>query len=459
MHTGVNGTTKILGVIGDPIKHSLSPQIHNTIIRSLNLNYVYVPFWINEEDLEDAFKGFKAIKISGFNITIPHKKSAIKFLDEVSQEALLMGAVNTVKNIDGKLYGYNTDGDGFIRSLRQQGLDVKDKNVVVLGAGGSARGICVKMAMEEANSITILNRTYEKAEEICNIINENIKSIAKCDILEETSLKRHMGNCDLLINTTPIGMYPHEEDNPVETLDFINPTAVVCDLIYNPSTTKLLRVAEERGLKTINGWGMLVFQAVNAFEIWTGVKVDKLVVDDILDKNNGKEYKKNIVLIGFMGTGKTVVGRTISSKLNNKFLDVDVLIEEESGMTISDIFSQKGEEYFRDIESRIIKKISLMSNVVIATGGGAVLRKENIDNLRKNGLIVLLKADVSTILKNVSYNSNRPLLQLGDAKTKVIEMLKKRKEYYNNNDFEFDISDKSIEQVAEDVLNVLKEHI
>jgi shikimate kinase len=173
-------------------------------------------------------------------------------------------------------------------------------------------------------------------------------------------------------------------------------------------------------------------------------------VDCVLKKNNNK----NIVLIGFMGTGKTVVGRAIANKINTEFVDVDLLIEKEAGMNISDIFSRKGEEYFRDIEGKVIKKVSYMKNVVIATGGGAVLRKENIDNLRDNGVIVLLRADVDTILNNISHNLNRPLLQSNDVKKTITQMLKKREEYYKNNDFEVDVSAKSVEQVAVDVLNV-----
>ncbi len=279
MKNNINGKTKILGVIGDPIEHSRSPQIHNTICTYLNLNYAYIPFQITLDNLEDAVKGFKAVDLKGFNVTLPHKKNIIPYLDEVSEEALLIGAVNTVKNIDGRLYGYNTDGYGFIKSLEIEGVSVKEKNIVVLGAGGAAQGICIKMALEGAKSITILNRTVEKAEKICNIINDNIKEIARSDKFNDESLKQYMINADILIHTTPVGMYPHNEECPVSDLSFLDKRVVVCDLIYNPTKTTFLEKAEEMGCKTINGWGMLIYQAVRAFEIWTDIQVDNDVIE------------------------------------------------------------------------------------------------------------------------------------------------------------------------------------
>lgn len=283
MENQINGHTKILGVIGDPIEHSHSPSIHNTICKHLGLNYIYVPFRVLPEHLEDAVKGFKAIEITGFNITIPHKKNIIKYLDKVSEEALLMGAVNTVKNVNGKFCGYNTDGRGFIKSLQQYGVNVNGKNIVVIGAGGASRGICVKMAMEQAKSITILNRTVEKAERICEVINHNVQSIARCDVLTEETIKKYGRKCDILIHTTPVGMYPNVDECPISDFNFLNSGTVVCDLIYNPPQTVLLRKAEKSGCQAVNGWGMLVFQAVDAFEIWTGAKVGKSTINHILE--------------------------------------------------------------------------------------------------------------------------------------------------------------------------------
>lgn len=267
----INGKTKVLAVIGDPIEHSLSPEIHNTLCRHLNLNYVYVPFKVSAANLEDAIKGFKAAGIAGFNVTIPHKNSVIRWLDDISLEAKLMGAVNTVKLTAGRLEGFNTDGTGFIRSLKSENIEVKGKKIVILGAGGAARGIAIKMAMEGASDIIIINRSTEKAQEISRIINQNINKVAKADSYH--SLHDHGKNCDILINTTPLGMSPNENSCPVEDLCFLSESTIVCDLIYNPRKTIFLRKAEEKGCKTVNGLGMLIYQAVEAFEIWTGIKV------------------------------------------------------------------------------------------------------------------------------------------------------------------------------------------
>ena len=285
MDNSINGHTKVLGLIGDPIEHSLSPGIHNTICRHLNLNYTYVPFRVSPDNLKEAVKGFKALGVTGFNVTIPHKKDIIKYLDEVSKEALLMGAVNTVKNIEGKLYGYNTDGEGLIKSFKSEHISIKDKKVVVIGAGGASRGICIKMAMEGVRHITILNRTRDKADNICNVINSNIQDIARSAEWDDNTLRQYGEQCDVLIHTTPIGMYPETHRCPVKDFDFIHSNMVVCDLIYNPFKTVLLQKAEEKGCKVVNGWGMLLFQAISAFEIWTGVKIHRDLINRLQKVN------------------------------------------------------------------------------------------------------------------------------------------------------------------------------
>jgi shikimate dehydrogenase len=198
-----------------------------------------------------------------------------------------MGAVNTVKNVNGRLFGYNTDGNGFIKSLKSRDVSVKDKNIVIMGAGGSVRGISVKTAMEGAKSITILNRTLEKAQEICDIINDNIGNVCRSASLDMFTLEQHSKSCDILINTTPVGMAPYIHECPVEHLDFLTSDTVVCDLIYNPEETVFLSKAKERGCKAINGWGMLLFQAIDSFQIWTDKKVNSQLIE-ILQKINKK---------------------------------------------------------------------------------------------------------------------------------------------------------------------------
>ena len=283
----INGKTKIFSVIGNPIEHSLSPQIHNTIYKYMNLNYSYVPFHVEPQNLKTAVNGMRALGVKGFNVTIPYKEKIIPYLDEISEEAALIGAVNTVKNINGKLFGHTTDGEGFIKSINALNVDIKDKNILVIGAGGSSRSISVKMAMEGASSIIILNRTVEKARAICKIINNNIKNISGSDLLNQNKFNFYAKQSDIIINTTPIGMYPKNEGCPINDFKYIKPDTVVCDLIYNPEMTQFLMKANEIGCKTINGWGMLIFQALLAFDIWTDFIADDNLVNILYNSYSG----------------------------------------------------------------------------------------------------------------------------------------------------------------------------
>lgn len=270
----ISGKTKIMGIIGNPVEHSISPYLHNTISREVGFDAVYVPFPVCDS-LENAVKGLKAINAVGFNVTIPYKKDVMKFLDENSKEALLMGAVNTVKNIEGRLYGYNTDAEGFSRSFREEtGDSFRGKRVFIIGAGGATRAIAVKIAIEGAEKIYIANRTVSKAAEIADIINGNIKDIASSvDMDKKASEVFH--DSSIIINTTSVGMWPHVEKSPLtDEYTFLN-DQIVYDAIYNPCKTKLLLSAEEAGCKTVNGLGMLFYQGVNAYEIWTGLKLEE----------------------------------------------------------------------------------------------------------------------------------------------------------------------------------------
>ncbi len=283
MFGNINGRTKILGLVGDPIEHTFSPSIHNKLCDKLNLNYIYIPFNIKSSKLSQAIEGFRAINLYGFNVTIPHKENIIPFIDKVSNEALLMGAVNTVKNIGGQLHGYNTDGYGFCQSLYYNNVSIKNKNIIILGAGGSARALSIKLAIEGAKSILILNRTPEKAKDISNIINDKIKNIASYGLLDNDSPRKYIKECDILINSTSMGMEPHVNLSPISDFNFLNSKTIVCDLIYNPNKTLFLSKAEKMGCKIINGWGMLIFQAIKSFEIWTEQKVSNKLIADLFN--------------------------------------------------------------------------------------------------------------------------------------------------------------------------------
>ncbi len=278
----VTGTTKVLGVLGNPIEHTFSPQLHNTISKHLNVDTIYVPFRVEKEDLQDAVKGLKALNVIGFNVTIPYKKEIMKYLDENSREALLMGAVNTVKNIDGRFYGYNTDGEGFSRAFKEEtGTDFKGKDVVILGAGGAARAIATKTAIEGAGRIHIINRTPERAKEIADLVNNNVRKIVNAYWNKDDAAVEVFNHCDVIINTIPVGMYPDTDAVPMDDRYSFSSHQIVYDTIYNPAKTKFLSLAEQKGCKIINGLGMLFYQGIFAYEIWTGIKLPNDFVKEI----------------------------------------------------------------------------------------------------------------------------------------------------------------------------------
>lgn len=277
----VTGKTKLLGLIGNPVEHSISPQLHNSLSKLMGLDLVYVPLRVDKENLEVLVKALKAVDFVGFNVTIPYKRDIMKFIDDNTKEAILMGSVNTVKKIDGRLYGYNTDGEGFLRSFKEAaGVGFKGKKVVMIGAGGAARPIAVKIAMDGAEKISIVNRTTQKSVELAEVVNENIAEIVQVYNFEDKTLKFAFEESDVIINTTSVGMSPDVDKSPVSNIDYFN-GQIVYDVVYNPSKTKFLSDAESRGCKVIGGIGMLFYQGINAYEIWTGVKFSEESLKEI----------------------------------------------------------------------------------------------------------------------------------------------------------------------------------
>ncbi|MFJ7755003.1 shikimate dehydrogenase [Peribacillus muralis] len=269
---------KIYGVMGDPIAHSMSPDIHNDAFEKENIEAVYHHFHVTKEGLQDAVKGMKALGIEGFNITIPHKTAIIPFLDEVDELALAIGAVNTVVNKNGRFIGYNTDGKGFLKSLCDEiSGDIKAKKTLVIGAGGAARAIYFTLVNEGVKQVDIANRTKERAAELVSDCPYDKISKALSIIEAEQSLSQY----DLIIQTTSSGMSPETDHSPLK-LDQLKAGAIVSDIIYNPLQTKLLLEAFEKGAKTQNGLGMFINQAALAFEIWTGVMPDTARMTDIV---------------------------------------------------------------------------------------------------------------------------------------------------------------------------------
>ena len=263
----LNSETKLLGLIGHPVEHSLSPIMHNKALKDKNLNYVYLAFDVSPKNLKHVVSGAKSLGIKGFNITIPYKVDIMNYLDKIDKEAELIGAVNTVKIENDIATGYNTDGLGARMSLEDEIGEVEDKNILIIGAGGASRAVAFELAKN--NNITIINRTVEKARILSEEISKKLNKTVNYN-----NLNIDIKEFDIIIHTTPIGMYPNINTQPIINTKDINESMVVMDLIYNPEETVLLKEAKKQGAKTINGLGMLVYQGAIAFEIWTGVKPD-----------------------------------------------------------------------------------------------------------------------------------------------------------------------------------------
>ncbi len=434
----ITAKTLPLGVIGHPVAHSVSPEIHNFILDCLEMNYFYCAYHVLPENLPDAIRGVRALGIRGLNVTIPHKEEVLRLCDEVDNYAMKTGAVNTVVNRAGRLMGYNTDAPGFIASLARSGVSVGGKNVVILGAGGAARGVASAVLENGAAKVGIVNRTRSRAEHLAN-------SLHDCRISAADGAE----GAQILINATSVGM--KSDATPFTDFDSLAPDCVVCDIVFCPRETAFLGLAAKKGFKTVGGIGMLIYQAVIAFELFTQTKVS----DDIIEKLFRRlEMNRSIVLTGFMGCGKSAVGRELAQMTGCELIDCDDYIVKTTGMTIPEIFDKEGESGFRDIESRCIRELSRLRGVIISLGGGAVLRRENIDLLRESCYVFRLKADVEKILRNTAGDTNRPLLK-GKSRPEIEAMLDYREPYYSNCDYTIDVSNMYPNQSAKKIIDTV----
>lgn len=370
------------GCIGRKLPHSFSKIIHEKIG-----DYSYELRELRDDEV-GAFMSvhdFKAI-----NVTIPYKETVIPYLDEISDTAKAIGAVNTVVNNDGKLYGYNTDFYGMTALLEKNNISVKNKKVVILGSGGTSKtALAVSQALG-AKEIIRVSRTG----------NEN-------SVTYEELYKFHT-DADVLINTTPVGMFPEIFAIPVEIEKFNNLCGVI-DAVYNPLKTELILKAKEKNISADGGLYMLTAQAVKAYELFMNKKAEESLTDRIFEEVICE--RTNIVLSGMPSSGKSTTGKIIAKNTGREFYDTDEEIIKKTGMKIPEIFNKFGEKKFREIETEIVKELSKKSGVVIATGGGAILEKENVNALKMNGKIYFLDRPLEKLLPT----EDRPLAASADA--------------------------------------------
>lgn len=277
----IKGSTNVVGLIGHPVEHSFSPPMHNAAFEALNMDYVYTAFDVDPADLRQAISGADALNIRGFNVTIPHKIEVMKYLNEIDEIASLIGAVNTIDFKD--LKGYNTDGIGAVKAIGEV-TKIKNRNVVIAGAGGASRAISFYIAKYGADSLTILNRNVEKAKRLAG----DVSSSGLIDDVKSDSIgNMDLNDADILINTTPIGMHPNVDDTPVALAGDMHENLVVFDAVYNPNETGLLKQAINTGAKPVYGIKMLLYQGAESFEIWTGRKAPVDVMEDALKRTLG----------------------------------------------------------------------------------------------------------------------------------------------------------------------------
>ena len=365
------------GCIGEKLGHSYSVIIHDAIGA-----YDYELCEIEREKLDEFMEGHD---FCGINVTIPYKQAVIPYLTEISDGAKRIGAVNTIVNKYGKLYGYNTDHFGMTKLIERSKMNFKGAKVLILGTGGTSKTARIVASDLGAKEVIVVGRNESED-----------------NITYEKMYKEHT-NADFIINTTPCGMFPNTETSAIDIEKF-SCLQGIADAVYNPLRTKLVSDALKKGINAVGGLYMLVAQAVRAYEFFTDNKATDDLIEKIFDKISAD--KENIVLTGMPASGKSSIGKFLSKELGREFVDTDMLIEEKTGMTIPDIFEKYGEKFFRDTESEVIEETARnVRGAVISTGGGAVLREENIDRLKRNGKVYFIDRPLEKLVPT----ADRPL--------------------------------------------------
>lgn len=282
----ISGRTKLCCLIGDPIEHSLSPVMHNAAFKELHLDFVYLAFTVRKDELRNAIAGARSLQVHGLNVTMPHKIAIMKYLDEIDSAAKSIGAINTILNAGGRLVGYITDGVGALKALNENGVSLKGKKLLLLGAGGAAKAIAFHAA-QEVEELKILNRTAQKAKELAEALHKKFDKRISGNSLSSANIKKELEDADILVNATSVGMHPNVDQSLVDS-SWLRPNLCVMDIIYNPLETKLAKDAKSVGAKVISGIEMLIYQGAASFEIWTNhpapVKVMKEAVLNKLSK-------------------------------------------------------------------------------------------------------------------------------------------------------------------------------
>ena len=434
---------RLFGIIGDPIGHTLSPTIHMLFAaRTGNPIAGYVPFRVTGERLPEAVRGAHALGIAGMNVTVPHKSAVIPVLHSIDPLAEKIGAVNTLVYEDGGYRGYNTDATGLGQALKKEGVELAGAQVVILGAGGAARAAAFLCADADASDVVLINRTVDRAEALARDVNERIgrktvRALSLAGFLDSGAANGKY----LAIQCTSVGLTPDTESSAVEDPAFFAKLFFAVDIVYRPLETKFLRLARQAGVPTMGGLSMLLYQAADAFSLWfPGGRPDPSTLRYVMHVLQGQlRGYFHINLVGYMGCGKTTVGRALADLLHYDLWDTDRMIEESTGKSVRAIFAEEGEAMFRELEKKTLEKINeTMSEpwegetdgLVLSTGGGLPMREENRKILLEGlGRTVYLRVRPETVVERLGHDETRPLLAGADDAEKlgrVKAMLKER---------------------------------
>lgn len=412
------------GLIGEHLGHSFSKQIQTRIAEIENVkDYDYQLVELDKEEFKEFMekKDFK-----GINVTIPYKKDVIPYLDEMDESAKAIGAVNTIINVDGKLKGYNTDFGGFLYMVKAHNVHMEGKKVLIIGNGGACAAVKAVCKHENAKDIVIVSRSANRGA-----------------IGYDEMYTSHL-DADIVVNTSPVGMFPNIANAPID-VSWFHKLECVLDVVYNPILTRLCFEAQEADIKRVIGLEMLIAQAKYTFEIFENMSFDDSIIDEI--RKEMLKDRCNIVLIGMPSAGKTTIGKMLEEKLGKEFFDLDDMIIAKAGKSIPEIFQESGEAGFRAIETEVAIEASKMNNKIIATGGGVVKHKVNMDFLRLNGITIFIDRDID---KLISSDPNRPL---SSSKQALQQMYKERYPLYQKYAAYIAVNNANIEETVDDIVN------
>ena len=440
--------SKRFALVAHPAGHTMSPFLHSRLFALRGEDASYGAADILPGGLAAAMPRLR--RLSGFNVSIPHKRAIIPLLDSCDEKAAAAGSVNTVRNEGGRLTGHTTDGEGFRRALEAAGQGIGGKTAV-LGAGGAARAIVFE-ALRAGGEVTVAARPHSLDAALA-LAADARKKIPGARV-SACLISKLRGSRDLLVNATPAGMFP-KTDGCAAPADLIERSSCVFDAVYNPCVTRLLSLAKSLGKTAVGGTGMLVCQAAASEELWLGERFSSSELQALSAETALETRKKfgSVVLCGFMGCGKTTCGRLLAARMGRKFLDLDAWIAAREGMTVPEIFRKKGEPAFREMERNASRTLARTCGLVIAAGGGTLLSPENAAAFRENGIVVWLDASLGAVRRRIPGSGTRPML----AKPGSLERLyaARRGRYRAAADFTVN-ADGAPDAVAGAILGLLK---